>query len=202
MLKSVKLNSRFLKRRFNSENAFTVVEILTVIVVSAMLVTVLWRLFSNTFTNVKSGTEHVHVTRYFRLAMMYLKDDMDNSTSLEIFGNKGDSIQIKKIVNIDGHGNPGFSDVTYSNENGNIKREENGAKTLIGDNKQVEMNFSAKKICMNEADYSKYEVSILLSGKNLKNENEVDSVEVVVTPQMMIKNKAITWIPNPAVTTH
>jgi len=55
---------------------------------------------------------------------------------------------------------------------------------------------------MNEADYSKYEVSILLSGKNLKNENEVDSVEVVVTPQMMIKNKAITWIPNPAVTTH
>lgn len=202
MLKPVRSNSRFLKRRFNSKKAFTVVEILTCVVISALLVTVLWRLFSNTFTSVKSGTEHVHVTRYFRLAMMYFKDDIDNSTSLEIFGNRGEKVQLKKIVNIDAQGNPTFGDVTYSNENGNIKREENGAKIFIGDNKQVEMNFSAKKICMNEPDYLKYEVSILLSGKNINNENEVDSMEVIVTPQMMTKNKAINWTPNPAVSSH
>jgi len=199
MPKQAKSNSRFLKRLFNPESAFTLVEILTVVVVSAMLVSVLWRLFFNTYANVKIGTEHVFITRHFRLAMMYLKDDLDNATSIEIFGNNGDNIQVKKIVNIDGQGNPGFSDVAYSLEGGNIKREEKGVKTLIGDNKQVEIKFSAKKICMDEADYSKYEVSIQLSGKNLKKENEVDSVEVIVTPQMMIKNKTVTWMPNPAV---
>ena len=202
MPKSVKLNTRFLKRRFNYESAFTVVEILTCVAISTMLVTVLWPLFSNTYSSVKTGTGHVHVTRYFRLAMMYLKDDIDNSASLEISGSKGGGIQIKKIAGIDGLGNPDFHDVTYSNENGSIKREENGAKIFIGDNKQVEMNFSARKTFVNEPDHSKYEVSILLFGKSLKNEKEVDSVEVVVTPQMTIKNKGVTWMPNPAVTSN
>lgn len=200
MPKRAKSNSRFSRRPFSADKALTLVEILTVVVVSAMLVTVLWRLFFNTYANVKVGTEHVFITRHFRMAMMYMKDDMDNSTSLEIFGSNGDDIRIRKITKIDALGNPSFSDVSYSNAGGNIVREENSVKTLIGENKQVDIRFSAKKLCMDMPDYSKYEVSILLSGKNLKN-NEVDSVEVLVTPQMMIRNKAVTWISNPAVTT-
>ncbi len=198
MLKPVKLNSRFLRRRFKLKKAFTLVEILACVAISTMLVTVLWPMFSNTYTSVRSGTEHVNITRYFRLAMMYMKDDIANSVSIGITGNSRDGIQIKKIVNIDGGGVPGFSNVTYSNEHGSIKREENGVKTIIGDNKQAEINFAARKKFIDGPDFSKYEVSIMLFGKNSKNENEVDSIEVIVTPQMMIKNKTITWMPNPA----
>jgi len=200
MLKQVKLNSRFLKRRFKFKKAFTLVEILACVAIGTMLVTVLWPMFSNTYTSVRSGTERVNITRYFRLAMMYLKDDIGNSVSVGISGNSFDRIQISKIVNIDGMGIPGFSNVTYSTENGSIKREENGVKTIIGDNKQAEINFAARKKFIDEPAYSKYEVSIILFGKNSKNENEVDSIEVIVTPQMMIKNKTITWMPNPAAT--
>lgn len=193
-------NSRFLKRRFKGMNAFTVVEILTFIVISAIMVTVLWRLFSNTFTSVKAGTEHIHITRYFRLAMMYLKDDLDNAISIDILGNNGEKLEITRLSNIDAGGGASFSEVAYWNESGNIKRKENGAATIIGDNKQVEINFGVRKTFIDGPDYSKYEVSIMLSGKNLKNENEVDSIEVLVAPQMMIKNKSITWMPNPEAT--
>lgn len=39
---------------------------------------------------------------------------------------------------------------------------------IIGDNKQVEIDFSVRKKFIDGPDYSKYEVSILLSGKILK----------------------------------
>jgi Tfp pilus assembly protein FimT len=197
MPKPERLNLCFLKRFFKKSEAFTIVEILIFIAISSVMAVILWRLFSNTFTSVNAGTRHVHITRYFRLAMMYLKDDLSNAVSFEIYGNKGEKIEINKIAGIDAGGKITLREVTYWNESGNIRRMESGVKTLIGNNKQVDINFYARKNFVDGPDYSKYEAEILLSGKNIVNENEMDSIEVVVVPQMMIKNKTMDWTPNP-----
>lgn len=195
-------NSPFLKRRFSARNAFTVVEILTFVAVGALLAAILWRLFSNAFVSVRTGTGHASITRYFRLAMVYLKDDLDNAVSVEVLGNRGEKLEINRISAIDAAGRATMSDVYYWNESGRIKRKEGGSSLLIGDDKQIEIDFSVKKEFFDGPDNSKYEVSVTLCGKNIGDASEADSIEIVVTPQMMIRNKSTVWTANPSETPH
>lgn len=170
----------------------TFVELLVILALSALLFAILWTLFGNAMASVQAGREGATRNRLFRLAMLHLREDLQNAVAFHRAGPGGLAFRMTGGFSPDGR--PLHQEVEYASADGAIvRRGEAGETRIAGAADGLSWTMDARLDWREDGGMPRYEVALALFGAD--GAGDADSLEIRIVPPAMAVRRARLWSP-------